>query len=55
MTATVASAVPAGRVREILARNMRTDGFDLVLDLRRSHGTTLVDERDGTREHGRAQ
>ncbi|NLU81880.1 L-lysine 6-transaminase [Rhodococcus sp. HNM0569] len=49
MTATVASAVPAGRVREILARNMLTDGFDLVLDLRRSHGTTLVDERDGTR------
>lgn len=41
-------AVPATRVREILARSILADGFDLVLDLRRSAGLLLVDERDGT-------
>ncbi|MGW1742708.1 L-lysine 6-transaminase [Nocardia sp. NPDC001965] len=40
--------VPASRVFETLSANMLTDGFDLVLDLRASHGRHLVDARDGT-------
>ena len=36
-------------VHPILARNMLADGFDLVLDLENSRGSTLVDARDGTR------
>ncbi|NUP27645.1 MAG: L-lysine 6-transaminase [Nocardia sp.] len=40
--------VPASRVFETLSAHMLTDGFDLVLDLRASHGRHLVDARDGT-------
>jgi len=36
-----------GTVHERVAGHMLADGFDLVLDLRRSHGSTLVDARDG--------
>ena len=35
-------------VHDSLARHLLVDGFDLVLDLQRSRGATLVDERDGT-------
>ncbi|MGH3278693.1 MAG: L-lysine 6-transaminase [Trebonia sp.] len=37
-----------GTVRERVAAHMLADGFEFVLDLDRSHGSTLVDARDGT-------
>src|SRR5579885_2626804 len=37
------------QVHETIARHMLADGFDLVLDLDASRGSTLVDARDGTR------
>ncbi|WP_278265078.1 L-lysine 6-transaminase [Nocardia sp. AG03] len=43
-----AAVTPANRVREILSSHILADGFDLVLDLHKSHGRTLIDERDGT-------
>ncbi|KLO46056.1 L-lysine aminotransferase [Mycobacterium nebraskense] len=55
MTAAVNDVAPAGqqiapdRVREVLARSIRDDGLDLVLDLTRSAGSYLVDARDGRR------
>ncbi|WP_067469449.1 L-lysine 6-transaminase [Nocardia amamiensis] len=42
------AVTPAARVREILSASILADGFDLVLDLERSRGCRLVDERDGT-------
>lgn len=36
-------------VHEVLARSILVDGFDLVLDLRRSAGSYLVDARNGRR------
>jgi L-lysine 6-transaminase len=35
-------------VHGLLARHLLVDGFELVLDLERSHGSWLVDARDGT-------
>lgn len=56
MTAVLTSAghprpapLPAGRVHDVLGRNMLADGMDLVLDLARSRGSVLVDARDGRR------
>lgn len=43
----VGSLRPDGVVG-VLRAHMLVDGFDLVLDVRRSHGRTLVDQRDGT-------
>ncbi|WP_336085123.1 L-lysine 6-transaminase [Nocardia sp. SSK8] len=43
-----AAVTPANRVNEILSSHILADGFDLVLDLHKSHGRTLIDERDGT-------
>ncbi|GAB0104035.1 L-lysine 6-transaminase [Nocardia sp. JMUB6875] len=40
--------VTPARVHEILAASILADGFDLVLDLRKSRGRRLVDARDGT-------
>ena len=37
-----------GTVRERVAAHMLADGFEFVLDLDRSHGSTLVDARDGS-------
>src|ERR1700738_4492856 len=37
------------RVHEVLARSMLIDAFDLVLDLKRSAGSYLVDARTGRR------
>jgi L-lysine 6-transaminase len=50
MTALVEHTVPvaAADVHDRLARHLLVDGFDLVLDLGRSHGSWLVDARDGT-------
>ncbi|MGO9560029.1 MAG: L-lysine 6-transaminase [Acidimicrobiales bacterium] len=35
-------------VHEVLSRHLLVDGFPLVLDLAKSHGSWLVDARDGT-------
>ena len=48
MTVTVERAAAAADVHTRLARHLLVDGFDLVLDLERSHGSWLVDARDGT-------
>ena len=40
--------LPASRVHDVLRERILVDGFDLVLDLERSRGTHLVDQRDGT-------
>jgi L-lysine 6-transaminase len=47
MTVTVERAAAAADVHTRLARHLLVDGFDLVLDLERSHGSWLVDARDG--------
>ena len=47
-TAAVHAIGPAD-VREVLGRSMLADGFDFVLDLERSTGSTLVDARNGER------
>jgi L-lysine 6-transaminase len=55
MTAAVNSVALTGlqtepdRVHEVLSRSIQVDGFDLVLDLKRSAGSYLVDARDGRR------
>ncbi|GAA5067881.1 L-lysine 6-transaminase [Nocardia callitridis] len=38
----------AARVHATLSAHLLADGFDLVLDLRRSRGCRLIDERDGS-------
>ncbi|MGW4248519.1 aminotransferase class III-fold pyridoxal phosphate-dependent enzyme, partial [Nocardia sp. NPDC004722] len=40
--------VTPARVHDILSASILADGFDLVLDLRKSRGRRLVDARDGT-------
>lgn len=40
--------VSPAEVHEVLGRHVLTDGMKLVLDLRRSRGSRLVDARDGT-------
>lgn len=37
-----------GTVHQRVAGHMLADGFDFVLDLRRSHSSTLIDARDGS-------
>lgn len=39
--------IRAENVHAVLRRNMLIDGFDLVLDLKRSHGLVIVDEKTG--------
>ena len=46
MTVTVERS-SAASVHARLARHLLVDGFELVLDLERSHGSRLVDARDG--------
>ena len=41
------STVPPAQVHETIARHLLVDGFEFVLDLERSQGSTLVDARDG--------
>src|SRR5580692_1854788 len=43
-----AAELTADDVHDTIARHMLADGFELVLDLDRSQGMTLVDARDGT-------
>lgn len=43
-----AAPVDADSVRTTIGRHMLVDGFDMVLDLDASKGSTLVDARDGT-------
>jgi L-lysine 6-transaminase len=40
-------SVHAEKVREILGRNILADGFEPIMDLNKSHGSWLVDERNG--------
>jgi len=39
--------ITAANVHEVLKRTMLIDGFDFVLDLKRSQGLTIVDEKTG--------
>ncbi|GAA0236028.1 L-lysine 6-transaminase [Cryptosporangium japonicum] len=39
--------VRPGTVHAVIAEHLLADGFDFVLDLEASHGSTLVDARDG--------
>lgn len=43
------SGVSASRVLPSLARHMLVDGFDIVIDLRRSQGSYIVDAKTGKR------
>ena len=36
------------KVKDILSNNILADGFDLIIDLNKSHGSWIVDHRDGT-------
>src|SRR6195952_1832955 len=47
-TLSPATDVSPADVHATIARHMLADGFDLVLDLDASQGSTLVDPRDGT-------
>ncbi|NEE01393.1 L-lysine 6-transaminase [Phytoactinopolyspora halotolerans] len=42
-------SIPAEKVRSVLSEHLLTDGFKLVLDTRASHGSWLIDARDGQR------
>lgn len=42
------TSVPATAVHDVLRKHLLVDGFDMVLDLEASQGSTLVDARDGT-------
>jgi L-lysine 6-transaminase len=39
--------ITAARVRDTIAQHVLADGYDLILDLEASHGSRLVDARDG--------
>jgi L-lysine 6-transaminase len=43
------TSVAATAVHDVLRKHLLVDGFDMVLDLEASQGSTLVDARDGTR------
>jgi L-lysine 6-transaminase len=47
LTVTAPKRLAPTEVRAVVARNMLADGYELVLDLERSRGSTLVDARDG--------
>jgi L-lysine 6-transaminase len=49
LTPVATDDIPAAAVHETIARHMLADGFELVLDLKRSQGSELVDARDGSR------
>ena len=40
--------IEAIRVREVLGKHILTDGYDPIIDLEKSHGSWVVDGRDGT-------
>ena len=35
------------KVREILDKNILADGFEPIIDLEKSHGSWIVDQRNG--------
>ena len=37
----------ANNVKKILSNNILADGFEPIMDMEKSHGSWLVDERDG--------
>jgi L-lysine 6-transaminase len=39
--------VKATEVKNVLSKHMLTDGFDVIVDLEKSHGSWLVDKRNG--------
>lgn len=41
--------IPADRVLPTLAKHMLVDGFDIVIDLKKSQGAFIVDAKDGKR------
>ncbi len=43
------SVIPPSLILPTLSRHMLVDGFDIVVDLKKSKGTYLVDARDGKR------
>jgi L-lysine 6-transaminase len=47
MTVIAPVSVTPADVHRVLGRHLLVDGLDLVLDLARSHGSTLVDARNG--------
>jgi L-lysine 6-transaminase len=49
LTPVATNDISAAKVHETIARHMLADGFELVLDLKQSQGSELVDARDGTR------
>lgn len=49
MTTDTMTAVPADRVLPTLAKHMLVDGFDIVVDLKNSSGSYIVDAKDGKR------
>ena len=40
-------SIQAKNVKSILSKNILADGFDVVIDLDKSHGSWIVDQRDG--------
>ncbi len=40
--------IDPNKVKNILSKNILADGFDIVIDLDKSHGSWIVDERNGT-------
>ena len=48
LSSVTTSDLSPAQVHETIARHMLADGYDLVLDLEASHGSQLVDARDGT-------
>ena len=36
-------------VRKILSKNLLTDGFEPIIDLNKSYGSWIVDQRDGSK------
>jgi len=41
-------SIEATHVREVLGKHILTDGYDLIIDLEKSHGSWVVDARDGS-------
>ena len=39
--------IEAKKVKEVLSRNILADGFEPIIDLEKSHGSWIVDQRDG--------
>ena len=39
--------IKAENVKSILSKNILADGFDPIIDLEKSHGSWIVDQRDG--------